>query len=118
MAIRWSTTRTLFVLAGIGVAAGIAGAVVSNERPARQPPAFPPATDPYAQGIYANGIVETDLPNGSNINLYPEVSGTVSAVLVQEGQAVHRGDAILRLDDTTARAQAAQQRAQAVAAQA
>ena len=118
MALHWSTTRTLFALAGIGVVAGLAGAVVMNHKPVPQPPAFQPATNPYAQGLYANGIVESDLPNGSNINVYPEVAGTVAAIAVQPGQAVRRGDVLLRLEDSVARAQAAQQRAQADAAQA
>ena len=118
MALHFSPTRTIFVLAAIGLVAGIAGAVVMNDKPAAQPPAFQPATNPYAQGIFASGIVESDLPHGSNVNLYPEVAGTVAAILVQEGQAVRKGDVLLRLDDSVASAQAGQQRAQADAAEA
>ena len=43
------------------------------------PPAFNPPTNPYPNGIYAEGIVESDQPSGENINVYPEVSGTVKA---------------------------------------
>ncbi len=46
-----------------------------------------PPTNPYSQGIYAEGIVESDQPSGENINVYPEVSGTVKQILVAEGQA-------------------------------
>jgi HlyD family secretion protein len=118
MAIQMSGTKVLFVLAGIGCAAAIAAALVLNRRPNPQPPVFDPAPNPYAQGIYANGIVESDQPSGSNVNLYPEVAGTIVEVAVREGQPVRRGDVLLRLDDRVQRATAEQQRAQAAAAQA
>jgi HlyD family secretion protein len=118
MAIKLSGTRLLFVLAGLGSAAAIASVFVLNQRPNPQPPVFDPAPNPYAQGIYANGIVESDQPSGSNVNLYPEVSGTVTDVVVREGQTVRRGDELLRLDDRVQRATAEQQRAQAQAAMA
>ncbi len=118
MANRWLGTRALFALAGVGALAGLAGALVSGHRQAPVAPVFDPAPNPYAQGIFANGMVESDLPDGSNLSLYPEVAGTVAAVLVQEGQAVHRGTPLLRLDPRVARAAAEQARAQADAAQA
>ena len=116
MAIKLSGTKLLFALAGIGGVAAIAAAVVLNQRPAPQKPVFDPAPNPYAQGIYANGIVESDQPSGSNVNVYPEVSGTVTEVAVHEGQAVRRGDVLIRLDDRVQRATAEQQRAQSQAA--
>jgi len=115
---RLSGTNLLFALAALGCAAGIAFAVLSHQRQAPLPPVFDPPPNPYAQGIYANGIVESEQPNGSNLNLYPEVAGTVTAILVQEGQAVARGTPLLQLDDAVQRATAEQQRAQAQAAQA
>ncbi|HUN90726.1 MAG TPA: biotin/lipoyl-binding protein [Burkholderiaceae bacterium] len=118
MAVQWSGTRWLFVLAAAGLLAGVVGAIYSNQRQAPQPPVFSPAPNPYAQGIYANGIVESDQPNGSNVNLYPEVAGTVIDVLVGEGQAVTRGTPLLKLDDTIQRATVEQQHAQALSAQA
>jgi len=118
MAIKLTGTKMLFVLAGVGCAAAIAAAVILNRRPSPQPPVFAPAPNPYPQGIYANGIVESDQPSGSNINVYPEVSGTIVDVQVREGQVVRRGDVLLKLDDRVQRATAEQQRAQAQAAQA
>ena len=111
-----SLTKLLFVLAGVGVVAGVVAAIAFNRHPAPQAPVFDPAKNPYAEGIYANGIVESDQPNGSNVNVYPEVAGTVTEILVQPGQPVQRGAPLLKLDDTVQRASAEQQRAQADAA--
>jgi putative ABC transport system ATP-binding protein len=36
----------------------------------------------FSAGIYTNGIVESAQSNGQNINIYPEVSGTVRRVMV------------------------------------
>jgi HlyD family secretion protein len=118
MSLRLSGTKLLFALAGLGCVVAIAAAVVMNERPKPQSPVFNPASDPYPQGIYANGIVESDQPSGSNINLYPEIAGTVVEVPVRQGQAVRRGDVLVRFDDRVQRATAEQQRAQAQAARA
>lgn len=115
---RSGRTRLVFVLAAAGFACAVAAAILLNQKPRPQPPAFDPATNPYSQGIYANGIVESDQPSGSNLNLYPEISGTVVEVPVRRGQAVRRGDVLIRLDDRVQRATAGQQRAQARAARA
>jgi len=113
-----ATNRMLFVLAGVGVVAGVTAAIALNRHPAPQPAMFDPVKNPYAQGIYANGIVESDQPHGSNVNVYPEVAGTVIEIVVQPGEEVHRGATLLKLDDSVQRANVEQQRAQAEAAQA
>ncbi|MDE1989790.1 MAG: biotin/lipoyl-binding protein, partial [Betaproteobacteria bacterium] len=51
-----------------------------------------------------------------NINLYPEVAGTVTAVLADEGERVTAGAPLLQLDDSVQRATMEQLRAQAEAA--
>jgi HlyD family secretion protein len=108
--------RLLFTLAFIGIVAGcVAGYVFSVEKPA-QPPVFSPASNPYSQGIYAEGIVESDQASGSNINVYPEVPGTVKQILVTEGQSVRKGDTLILIDDSIQRATAEQQESQAEAA--
>jgi HlyD family secretion protein len=108
--------RLLFGLAFAGVLAGcVAGYLFSIEKPA-QPPVFNPASNPYSQGIYAEGIVESDQPSGENINVYPEVPGTVKQILVAEGQAVHKGDPLVLIDDSIQRATVEQQQSQAEAA--
>ncbi len=118
MANHWSGTKLLFALAAAGCVAAVAAAVLLNQRPSPQPPVFDPAPNPYAQGIYANGIVESDQASGSNVNVYPEVAGTITEVPVHEGQRVRRGEVLVRLDDSVQRATAEQLRAQSQAAQA
>lgn len=108
--------RALFILVGLGIMAGVVSAYVYARPKHPLPPAFNPAPNPFGQGIYANGIVESYQANGENVNLYPEVSGTVTQVLVSEGQTVTRGTPLFVLDDSVQRAVAAQQQAQAEAA--
>ena len=111
-------TKLLFFIAGVGFACGVAGAWLAAERHPAQKPVFTPAANPFAQGIYATGMVESYQDNGANINLYPEVSGTVVAIPVKEGQRVTRGETLLQLDASVQAALAAQQQAQAEAARA
>ncbi len=118
MAIQLSGTKLLFVLAGIGLAAAIVAAVISSHKEPPQPPVFDPAPNPYPDGIYANGIIESDQAHASNINIYPEVSGTVTEVSVHAGQMVKRGDPLVQIDDRVQRATTEQLEAQAKAAKA
>jgi HlyD family secretion protein len=82
------------------------------------PPVFTPAADPYAQGIYANGIIESNQSNGENINIYPEVPGSIVRILVIEGQTVTQGTPLVQIDDSIQKATVDQLRSQADAAQA
>jgi HlyD family secretion protein len=76
------------------------------------PPAFKPASNPYANGIYAEGIIESYQAHGENINIYPEVAGTITQILVSEGKVVKKGTPLLLIDDSVQRATVEQQRAQ------
>ena len=107
----------IFLLSLLGlIGAGYSAYLFSLPRKG-QPPVFQPATNPYAQGIYAIGIVEADQSSGANTNLYADVTGVVSRVLVHEGERVHQGTPLLQLDDSVPRAQLAQQQQAAAAAQ-
>jgi HlyD family secretion protein len=97
--------------------AGLGIAYVYSLRTKPLPPVFSPAPNPYEKGIYANGIVEAYLAHGQNINIYPEVSGTITEILVAEGAEVKQGAPLIRLEDSVPRATAQQQEAQAEAAQ-
>ena len=108
--------RYLFGLAIVGALLAVGSAVVASLPKSSLPPAFEPASNPYEHGIYANGIVESDLASGQNVNIYPEVQGRVTRVLVHEGQRVKAGTPLLQIDDTVQRATAAQQEQQAKAA--
>jgi HlyD family secretion protein len=108
--------KILIILAVIGIGAGLYCAYVSSRRPPVQPSVFNPSPNPYTNGIYANGIIESLQTHGENINIYPEVSGPITEVLVAEGQKVSKGTPLLRIDDSVQRATAEQQKSQADAA--
>jgi len=108
--------RLLLALSILGIVAGFVSAYLYGVERKPKPPVFNPASNPYAQGIYANGIVESYQTHGENINIYPEVAGTVAQILVAEGQRVAQGTPLLALDDSVQRATVEQQKSQAQAA--
>lgn len=61
-------------------------------------------------------MVESDQSSGENINVYPEVSGTVKQIPAREGQEVRKGAVLLLLDDSIQRATTEQLQSQAQAA--
>jgi len=106
----------LFVISFLGImAGGCAAYLFSREKPAL-PPVFNPASNPYSNGVFANGILESDQTSGENMSVYPEVSGTVREIFVREGQLVKRGTRLLLIDPSIQMATAQQQQAQAAAA--
>jgi HlyD family secretion protein len=110
--------QIIFGLVVIGVLVALLSAYVYAVPNKPLSPVFSPAPNPYAQGIYANGIVESYQTHGENLNLYPEVPGTVTKVLVAEGQTVKQGTPLVTLDDSIQRATTEQQKSQAEAARA
>ncbi len=108
--------KLLFLLAGIGLLLGIAGAVYFSARNPPQSPAFAPTANPYAHAIYANGIIESAQGSGENINVYPEVSGPVVKIFATEGQVLKAGQPLLLIDASVQAATTAQLKAQADAA--
>ena len=108
--------KVIFALAILGVLAGLSSAFYYGMKKKPFPPAFKPATNPYEKGIYVNGITESYQSHGENINIYPEVSGTVIQILVAEGETVKKGTPLLKMDDSVQRATVEQQKSQAEAA--
>jgi len=108
--------RLIFLLSFIGLVAGFVVAYVSAIEPPALPPAFAPPKNPYPSGIYAEGIIESDQLSGENINVYPEVLGTVKQILVHEGQPVRAGQPLLLLDDSIQSATVEQLKSQSEAA--
>lgn len=110
--------KLLFALSFVGILAGCAAAYVFGITKPALPPVFSPASDPYVSGIYAEGIVESVQTSGENINMYPEVPGTVKQILVAEGQEVRKGMPLLVIDESIQRATTEQQKSAAQAAHA
>ncbi len=108
--------RIIFLASGLGLTLALVSAFIFSQQPKAQPPVFNPTADPYAKGIYSEGMVESDQSQGENINLYPEVPGPITQVLVAEGQRVCKGDALVTIDDSVQRATTEQLKAQAEAA--
>jgi HlyD family secretion protein len=108
--------KIIFALSILGIVAGLVAAYIFGIERKAQPPAFTPVSNPYTTAIYANGIVEGVQPGGSNVNIYPEISGAVTKVLVHEGQAVKAATPLLTLDDSVQKASTEQLRLQAEAA--
>ena len=98
--------KIIFALSIIGVLAGLISAYIFGIERKAQPPVFKPASSPYESAIYANGIIESDQSSGANINIYPEVSGPITQVLVREGQQVSAGTPLFTIDDSVQRANA------------
>ncbi len=107
--------KILFFFSVLGILAGLVSAYIYGQQKKPQPPVFQPASNPYAKGIYSEGIIESYQTHGENINIYPEVSGTVTKILVAEGQNVRKGTILLVMDDSVQRAIAEQQKSQAEA---
>lgn len=104
--------KIIFILAFVGLLASLVCAYVLGIEEKPQPPAFTPASNPYANGIYANGIIESYQKNGQNINIYPEVSGPVTQILVSEGDVLKKGTPLIWIDDAIQKATVEQQKSQ------
>ncbi len=104
--------KIIFGAAIVGLLIGIVSAYIFGIEKKPQPPAFTPASNPYPKGIYANGIIESYQKSGENINIYPEVPGTVRQIHVSEGATVKKGSPLILIDDAVQRATVEQQKAQ------
>ena len=108
--------KILFIVAIVGLLGALATAYFVGVEHKPQAPVFNPAPNPYEKGVYAQGIIESYQTSGQNVNIYPEVAGTVVAIPVAEGQVVRQGNALVVIDSSVQRATAEQQKAQAEAA--
>jgi len=57
-------TRWIFILSAAGILAACYVAYLSTITHAAEPPVFNPAANPYADGIYAEGMVESTQSSG------------------------------------------------------
>ena len=110
--------KLIFAVSLLGILAGIITAYFFSIKKPPLPPVFDPAANPYVSAIYAEGIVESTQTSGENINMYPEVGGTVKEILVSEGEQVKAGQPLVRIDDSIQRATTEQQQSAAQASHA
>jgi HlyD family secretion protein len=96
--------KIIFTIAIIGILAGLVAAYVFGLERKPQPPVFKPVSNPFETAIYANGMIESEQPNGANINIFPQVSGPITQVLVQEGQQVKAGTLLFTIEDSLQKA--------------
>ena len=107
--------KIIFTLSIIGVLAALVAAYLFGRERKAQPPVFKPVSSPYESAIYANGIIESDQSSGENINIFPEVSGPITKVLVHDGQQVSAGTPLFTIDDSVQRPTTEQLRLQSEA---
>ena len=84
--------RFVALIAGVGLV-GVLGFVIDAQS---RVPVVRQEIPPGQHAIFANGRVEGAT---QEIDLRPQLAGRVDEILVQEGQIVRQGDALLRLDD-------------------
>jgi len=98
----------------IVILAALAGAVYASMRFARRPPLIDVATATRQDVVRVLAVTGRMRPRFSN-DVVPLVSGTVSALLKREGDAVRRGDVLARIDAQVTEATIAQAAAQLAA---
>ena len=108
--------KLLFALSFVGLLAGCVVAYLSGITQPPLPPAFNPRHQSLSQRHLCRRHRGKRSASGENINVYPEVSGTVKQILVAEGQEVKKGTVLLVIDDSIQRATVEQLQSQAQAA--
>lgn len=109
--------RLLFVVAILGIIAGLTSAYVYQRKLPTQPP-LAVSRDPFSAGVYAEGIVQSEQASGDDVNVYPEVSGSTVRVDARPGSEVARGTPLFSIDDSVQRRIVAQDLAKEAAARA
>jgi multidrug efflux system membrane fusion protein len=99
---RQISRRTIFVIIGLIVLGGAAGISLTSK--ASRSPAPPPGPTPVTVApVVERAVTEWDEFSGrvqavERVEIRPRVSGTIDAVLFREGQLVHAGDPLFRID--------------------
>ena len=96
--------KIIFALAIIGIIAALVAAYFFGQERKAQPPVFKPVSNPFESAIFANGMVESDQPSGANLNIFPQVPGPITRLLVKEGDSVKAGTLLFTIEDSVARA--------------
>lgn len=89
--VKWIT----FILAAVGLAAGIYTVATARQELPKPPPSRPPSVNPFASGVAAIGTVE---PASREITVIAPDQGMVSEVFVSVNDAVEKGRPLFRID--------------------
>lgn len=89
--VKWIT----FILAAIGLAAGIYTVATARQELPKPPPSRPPSVNPYPSGVACLGTVE---PASREISVMAFEPGVVSKVFVRENERVEAGAPLFEVD--------------------
>lgn len=103
-----SSRRTWVILLLIAIAVIALSAFLSSRRTVVPIRTYRAERAGIASSISTNGKIEP----ANNFEAHAPTPSTVKRILVKEGQSVHKGELLLQLDDSDARAQAARAQAQ------
>ncbi|MBN8645372.1 MAG: efflux RND transporter periplasmic adaptor subunit [Planctomycetes bacterium] len=108
--VKWIT----FILAAVGLSAGIYTVATAKQELPKPPPSRAPSVNPFARGVAAIGIVE---PSTRVVSVVAPDPGMVTAVLVESTQQVKKGQPLFEIDPRPLESQLIEARAaKAVAA--
>lgn len=107
------TTKTLIPFAALGLLFALRTATAEKPRPAPQPTQQPPRS-PFRETVAGAGLVEAST---ENVSVGSQISGVVSAVLVEPGQDVLAGAPLFALDERADRATVLVRRAELASAE-
>lgn len=93
----------LIGIAALGILSGIISMFAYSDKAPNQTP-LAMSYNPYDSGLYATGIIESDQPTGTNIDIFPSVSGIVTNIFVREGEIVEQGAPLFTINDTVQQA--------------
>ena len=108
--------KIIILVSIVGLLVGLFSAYFFRIERKPQAPVFKPVSSPYQNAIYVNGIIESEQLGGSNINIYPEVSGQITKLLVREGELVSAGSTLITIENSVQKATTEQLKSQSEAA--
>jgi HlyD family secretion protein len=109
--VKWIT----FILAAIGLAAGIYTVATAKQELPKPPPSRPPSVNPFPSGVAALGTVE---PASREITVIAPDQGMVAEVFVKVNEKVEKGQPLFRIDTRPFEAQRVEAEAARVVAEA
>lgn len=109
--VKWIT----FILAAVGLSAGIYTVATAKQELPKPPPSRPPSVNPFPNGVAAIGTVE---PASREIAVIAPDQGMVTAVFVKVNDRVEKDQPLFQIDTRPFEAQLIEAEAQAAVAEA